>query len=187
MIASFNDLRDYLRKDQINYNTSFRAWLMSYPSYYMGQYFKCLRVLEYLKNLENPLIALIAKPLKPLFIVMLRRYSYKLGGFQIGLNTCGPGIKVYHYGFIIINGKAKIGKNFSVQPGCVVGRTKTGEPIIGDNVYMAPNSTVMGNVTIGNNVTIAQNSSVVKDVPSNCIVGGVPAKILKYKNLKNNE
>lgn len=183
MITSFDDLKRYLRKEQAFYNTSFKAYLLQYPSYFIGQYLKCLRIVEYCSNSKN---RKFLAPVKFFFTIRLRRYSYKLGGFQIGLNTCGPGIKIYHHGFIIVNGKAKIGENFEVQPGCVVGRTELGEPTIGNNVYMAPNSTVMGKVTIGDNVTIAQNSSVVKDVPSNAIVGGVPAKIIKYKNITTN-
>ena len=38
---------------------------------------------------------------------------------------------------------------------------------------------VLGNITIGNNVIIAANAVVVKDVEDNCVVGGVPAKIIK--------
>lgn len=38
-----------------------------------------------------------------------------------------------------------------------------------------------GGVIIGDNVTIAPNAVVVKDVPDNCIVAGVPAKIIKFK------
>ena len=39
----------------------------------------------------------------------------------------------------------------------------------------------LGGVIIGDNVTIAPNAVVVKDVPDNCIVAGVPAKIIKFK------
>ena len=180
MITTVADLREYIRKDQVFYNTSLKSWFLKYPSYYIGQYLKCLRILEYCVNNKR---RWILAPVRIFLRIFLRKYSQKLGGFQIGLNTCGPGLKIYHYGFIIINSKAKIGKNFEIQPGCVVGRTEAGEPTIGDNVYMAPNSTIMGKVTIGDNVTIAQNSSVVKDVPANAVVGGVPAKIIKMKTL----
>ena len=39
----------------------------------------------------------------------------------------------------------------------------------------------LGGVIIGDNVTIAPNAVVVKDVPDNCVVAGVPAKIIKFK------
>ena len=43
---------------------------------------------------------------------------------------------------------------------------------------MFPGSKVVGNVHIENNVAIAANSVVTKDIPDNCIVGGIPARIL---------
>ena len=49
---------------------------------------------------------------------------------------------------------------------------------IGDNVYISTGVTILGPVTIGDNVTIAANSVVIKDVPDNCVVSGIPAKII---------
>ena len=57
-------------------------------------------------------------------------------------------------------------------------------PIIGNNVSLTVGSMVIGKVTIGDNVTVAPNSVVIKDVPSNCVVSGVPAKIIKQDNIK---
>ena len=34
-------------------------------------------------------------------------------------------------------------------------------------------------MTIGNNVVVAAGAVVTKDVPDNCVVGGVPAKIIR--------
>ncbi len=67
---------------------------------------------------------------------------------------------------------------------------KLGRIKVGDNVFVGKNSTIMPNITIGNNVVIGLGSIVTKDVPDNCVVAGVPAKIIKsideYKNqLKN--
>ncbi|MCE8888841.1 serine acetyltransferase [Parabacteroides merdae] len=53
--------------------------------------------------------------------------------------------------------------------------------MIGNNVYIAKGSIVMGGITIGNNVTIGANAVVTKPVPDNAIVAGVPAKILRIK------
>lgn len=54
---------------------------------------------------------------------------------------------------------------------------------IGDNVYIAPHCCIVEDVKIGNNSTIGAGSVVTHDVPKNAIVAGVPAKIIKYKNI----
>ena len=51
-----------------------------------------------------------------------------------------------------------------------------GKVTIGDNVFIGANSLIVKECTIGNNVVIAAGSVVTKDIPENCIVGGVPAK-----------
>lgn len=53
--------------------------------------------------------------------------------------------------------------------------------MIGNNVYIAKGSIVMGGITIGNNVTNRSKRSRSKPVPDNAIVAGVPAKILRIK------
>lgn len=56
-----------------------------------------------------------------------------------------------------------------------------GKPVnIGNNVWIGGNSIINPGVTIGNNVIVASGSVVVKNVPDNVIVGGNPAKIIKY-------
>ena len=39
-----------------------------------------------------------------------------------------------------------------------------------------------GGVEVGDNVIIAANAVVLKDVPANCVVAGVPAKVVKHIN-----
>ena len=50
---------------------------------------------------------------------------------------------------------------------------------VGDNVWFGGNSVVLPNVTIGNNVVVAAGAVLTKDVPYNCLVAGVPARIMK--------
>lgn len=50
---------------------------------------------------------------------------------------------------------------------------------IGNNVLIGGGSVISSGVTIGDNVTVAAGSVVVKDVPSNVLVGGNPAKIIR--------
>ncbi|WP_289089151.1 DapH/DapD/GlmU-related protein [uncultured Veillonella sp.] len=51
--------------------------------------------------------------------------------------------------------------------------------IIGDDVWIGGNVTIIGGVSTGNNVIVAAGAVVVEDVPDNCIVAGVPAKLIK--------
>lgn len=54
------------------------------------------------------------------------------------------------------------------------------EPItIGNDVWIGGNVTILPGVTIGDNVVVAAGAVVTKDVPSNCVVGGIPAKVIK--------
>lgn len=53
---------------------------------------------------------------------------------------------------------------------------------IGDCVWFGNRVIVTGNVTIGEGAIIAAGSVVCKDVPPLAIVGGNPAKIIKYRN-----
>ena len=56
-----------------------------------------------------------------------------------------------------------------------------GMPVtIGNNVWMGGRAVINPGVVIGNNVVIASGSIVIRDVPDNVVVGGNPAKIIKY-------
>ena len=50
---------------------------------------------------------------------------------------------------------------------------------IEDDVWIGANAVILPGVTIGHHVVVAAGAVVTKDVPDNCIVGGVPAKIIK--------
>lgn len=55
------------------------------------------------------------------------------------------------------------------------------EIVIGNDVWVGNNSIVMGGITIGNGAIVAAGSIVTKNVKSYEIVGGVPAKHIKYR------
>ena len=57
-----------------------------------------------------------------------------------------------------------------------------GAVIIKNNVWIGEGVAIMPNVTIGENSIIATNAVVTKDVPANCVVAGIPAKIIKNIN-----
>lgn len=114
--------------------------------------------------------------------ILLRRMQLKYH-IQIPYQTeIGEGLYIAHYGTIVINPGSKIGKNFTIASGALVGFTlgkQIGFPVIGNNVRICQNAIVIGNVKIGNNVLFAPGSFCNFDVPDNCIVIGNPGKIIQ--------
>lgn len=127
-------------------------------------------------------------------IIMLRIEELIFGsqilryyGVQIG-----PGLYLTHPFGITIGG-ATIGENFTISKNCTIGAklpvgAKGVGPmdwhskervVLGDWVFMGAGSCILGPVTIGDNVIIGANSVVVSDIPSNVMVAGVPARIIK--------
>lgn len=117
---------------------------------------------------------------------------YSRGAFWADLP---PGTIVGHYcslakGLVVVNGshpvKNKSTHAFFFNPdlgyadSLLIERRKSLN--IGHDVYMGLNVTLLPNVTsIGTGAVIAAGSVVTKDVPPYAIVGGNPAKIIKYR------
>lgn len=96
---------------------------------------------------------------------------------------------------IIINGNCAIAEHFTIHTGNharVIGsfvsditeEIKPGgydhDVIIEKDVWIGSNVTILAGVTIGRGATIAAGAVVNKDVPPYSIVGGVPAKFIKF-------
>lgn len=59
-----------------------------------------------------------------------------------------------------------------------LGYTKIGKVKIGNNVFIGAETVILPNVTIGDNVVIGSNSTVSRDVPSNSVIAGNPARYI---------
>lgn len=93
---------------------------------------------------------------------------------------------------VVVHKSAKIGSQCHIGQNVTIGGTSGKEkvPIIGDRVYVGVNSAVIGPITIGDEVTIGAGAVVVDNIPNNCVVAGVPARIIKtgapaYPGLRN--
>lgn len=56
---------------------------------------------------------------------------------------------------------------------------------IGNDVWIGANVIILDGVKIGNGAILGAGSVVIRDVPDYAIVGGVPAKVIKYRFDKN--
>lgn len=63
--------------------------------------------------------------------------------------------------------------------GVFLGYTRVANVNIGSNVFIGAHSIVLPGVTIGDNVVIGAGSIVSKDIPSNSVAVGSPAKVIK--------
>ncbi len=81
-------------------------------------------------------------------------------------------------------GKAQYGSGLFVYQGCTVGGNKGKYPVMGENIILYANSTIVGDTRLGNNVLVS-TGTIIKDdtVPDNCIVfGQSPDLIIKSKD-----
>ena len=178
MITSKEELRRYLEQDRLALHQKRKR-----PSMMGDRIWKWqirLRKTEWYwysgKHLKNPINAarfLISRN-------MLGRQSLKLG-FSIPMNVFAEGLSIAHYGTIVINAHAKVGRNCRMQEGVNFGATGGNDlsPTVGDNVFIGTGAKLIGGITIADGVAIAANAVVVKDIlEPNTTWGGVPAKKL---------
>ena len=93
-------------------------------------------------------------------------HSQDHGGVTIG-NGCQIGHNVV---FATLNHGLAPEKRKSTYPAPIV---------LGKNVWIGSNATILQGVTIGDNSVVAAGAVVTKDVAANTVVGGVPAKFIK--------
>ncbi len=109
---------------------------------------------------------------------------------EISMDTEIAGGLFIPHSFGIVIGASKIGKNAIIYQGVTIGAKNLdvpfshgNRPVIGDDVIIASGAKVLGGISIGNNVTVAANSVVINSCEDSCVVGGMPAKTLKVKDI----
>lgn len=179
MITDRASLKSYTAADHVSRGDGnrLRAFLLDPVS----RFTVLMRVNEYLLNTGKPL--LVRAP----FLLWYRRLSVRLG-FSVNLNIFGPGVAIVHYGLLVIDPTARLGKNARIHAGVNIGGAAVFvdpaemhlySPKIGDNVYIGPGAKLYGPIVIGNNCVIGANAVVTKSFPQdNVTIAGVPAKVI---------
>ena len=154
-----------------------KCFIKREKTYMIWNYQKLLRIQEYYYNKRK-------EKLNCLPWILISRKKNKRGlnlGIEIPENTCDKGLFIWHSGFIVINARCKIGKDCQLHGNNCIGNKSVSmeAPIIGDNCDVGVGAKILGGITIGDNVVIGASAVVVKDIKSNVVVCGVPAKIVK--------
>lgn len=113
--------------------------------------------------------------------VILLRMGRKFGLEISTSQQIGPGLYPGHpYNITVAEGTV-MGRNVNIHKNVTIGRENRGKrigaPIIGDNVYLGINASVVGNIHIGNDVIIAPNAFVNFNVPDHSVLIGNPGVI----------
>jgi serine O-acetyltransferase len=173
MIKTKEQLKQVLEAEEKIYN---KKWYYNIPfslteQQILYKHMKYLRKAEYALNSGRRLSRYCN-------LIRLLRIQTKYA-ISIPLNVVGEGFEIVHLGSVIINAKAKIGKNCKVHPGVVIGANHDLAPKIGDHVYIGPGAKVFGDIEIADDVQIGANAVVNKSCMENgAVLVGVPAKII---------
>jgi len=136
------------------------------------------RIAHFFKKLNMPFI--------PRYISEIARESTAIEihpGAEIGSDFF-----IDHGAGVVIGETAEIGNNCTIYAGVVLSGTSLKKekrhPTLGDNVVVGTGAKLLGPIHVGDNVRVGANSVVVNDVPPNCVVVGVPGKIISKKGEK---
>ena len=155
----------------------FLEWLIRPERYYIRRYLRFLRQEEqYTFSRPNKLLAFWYKARK-------NRLGSRLG-FIISAGCFGEGLQLEHFGSVIVNPKARIGKNCKIHGNCCIGSDggyPDDSPVIGDNVDIGQGAQILGGIKVADDVRIGAGAVVVKDILTKGVtVVGIPARIITH-------
>ena len=186
MIKTYSELKECLRIERKNYygkKSILRLMSDAFihePCMEIWKFQRILRITEYhFNNKRNPVHVLM-------YLLYARKMNH-LGirlGIYIPINVFDTGLKIDHYGSIIVNGLCRIGKNCRLHGNNCIGNKGMGRideyPRIGDNFDMGIGSIVIGNIKLGDNVKTGANAVVTHSFEEdNCVLVGIPASRIK--------
>ena len=180
MIKNKYDYKLYISIDMLVYNRKSK-----YPRLFHDETWKfilALRKHEYHHNSNG----FYHKIMDKIWGIIHRHYGL-LMGWDIPINTFGPGLKINHFGLIVVNENARIGAFCDIHQGVNIGqhgKDKLDVPIIGDNVWIGPGVKIFGKIKIGSGIAIGANAVVNKSFDEeNISIAGIPAR--KINNTGN--
>lgn len=181
MINTKKDLKEWLEYEKKLYGLESiikysKAKLIKSQSYMIWKFQKNLRKTEYFYNKQGFLF-------KVGYLYYKRKINIlgQLLGIEIKENCIDKGLRIFHSGSIVVNSKARIGKNCRIVGNVCIGNNKAegGVPKIGDNVLIGVGAIIIGDIEIADNINIAAGAVVNKTfIEKDVVLAGIPAKII---------
>jgi len=94
--------------------------------------------------------------------------------------TIGPGLRIWHFGGVVVHPQSVIGARCTLRQGVTIGNRIVDGPVprIGDDVECGAYAQILGGIRIGNACRIGAMSVVLDDMPDGSTAVGVPARII---------
>jgi serine O-acetyltransferase len=96
----------------------------------------------------------------------------------------GPGFVLIHSTGVVINGNVRGGQHVYVEHQVTIGAEGRASPVLGDHVFLGAGAKIVGAVTIGSDARIGANAVVVDDIPAGATAVGVPARIVRMRDVQ---
>lgn len=178
MITTKKELNRYLTLDKKVYGITKKR-----PSFYGDWHWKFLIALRH-EEYHFAQSGCYHRIMKRFWAMLHTHYGVKMG-WDIPINTFGPGLKINHFGLIVVNANTRIGAFCDIHQGVNIGQHglhQNDVPIIGDNVWIGPGAKIFGKITIPSRCAIGANSVVNKSFEEeNITIAGIPAKKISDK------
>lgn len=150
--------------------------IIGHPDAVFCRFIICMRKEQYYKTRSG----LLNKLLYLYYMGKKSKYGMKLG-IELHGECVGEGLRIRHYGCIIVNSFSKIGNNCTFRGDNCVGVARDGEkaPRIGNNVDIGVGAKIIGDIDIADNCIIGANAVVIHScMQEGAVLAGVPAVVI---------
>ena len=174
MITTKKALEEYMAKDRYALGETRKR-----PLIHGNQIWKfeiILRKHEYYANTGT------SRLMEKYYAFRHRRLGLKLG-FSIPCNVFEGGLRINHYGSLVVSHKARIGEFCDVHQGVNIGENIDGNaPELGRNVWLGPGVKLFGDIYLADNIMVGANAVVNRSFAAPSVtIAGVPAVVIKRK------
>lgn len=143
----------------------------------------CVVLIASYKEFVNLLEYRLLKDGKRFSAFYVRHTFKKLDTLYLCSDEIGPGFLIQH-GFSTIVAAKKIGANCHVAQQVTIGFKNGGNPVFGDDCEVHCGAKCFGEIQIGSGTIIGANAVVDKSIPPNCVVVGIPGRIIKQNGAR---
>lgn len=151
LVEFINADNNFYPKLSSGFWSRFKNRLVTTPQSYQWKIYSYIRTLRFAEYHKNNSFLSESKGVKSAYHTIcllyqywkLRRLSFATG-FQIDPNTVGKGLRIFHYGSIIVNDNARIGDFAIIYPGVLIGAKSNGCPTIGNHCFIGAGAKILG-------------------------------------------